>query len=95
MPRDRRSCMQTLVVIPTYNEREAITDLTAAIAALHAEVVVLVVDDNSPDGTGSLIQALGQQNPRVRLLSRPSKQDWAVHISRGSALHCDTALRGS
>jgi dolichol-phosphate mannosyltransferase len=74
MPADRLSCMHTLVVIPTYNERETIAELTAAITAMHEEFVVLVVDDNSPDGTGSLIQALGQQNPRIRLLSRPSKQ---------------------
>jgi dolichol-phosphate mannosyltransferase len=71
---DRLSCMHTLIVIPTYNERETIADLTAAITALHEEFVVLVVDDSSPDGTGTLLQELEQQNPRVCLLSRPSKQ---------------------
>jgi len=66
--------MPTLIVIPTYNERETIVDLAAAITAMNEEFIVLVVDDNSPDGTGTLIHALGQQNPRVRLLSRASKQ---------------------
>ena len=66
--------MQTLIIIPTYNERQAIADLVLAIIALSLDFVVLVVDDSSPDGTGSLIQALGEQNPRIRLLSRPSKQ---------------------
>jgi dolichol-phosphate mannosyltransferase len=66
--------MQTLIVIPTYNERENIAELTTTITALNAEFVVLVVDDNSPDGTGSLIRALGKRNPRIRILSRPSKQ---------------------
>jgi dolichol-phosphate mannosyltransferase len=65
--------MPTLIVIPTYNERETIAGLAAAITELNEEFVVLVVDDNSPDGTGHLIQGLGQRNPRVHLLSRPSK----------------------
>jgi dolichol-phosphate mannosyltransferase len=74
MPPDRLSCLPTLIVIPTYNERETIADLAAAITALNEAFIVLVVDDSSPDGTGSLIQSLEQQNSRVRLLSRPSKQ---------------------
>ena len=73
MSPDRLSCLPTLIVIPTYNERETIADLAAAITALNEEFIVLVVDDSSPDGTGSLIQSLEQQNSRVRLLSRPSK----------------------
>jgi dolichol-phosphate mannosyltransferase len=74
MAADRLSRMRTLVVIPTFNEHETIAGLAAAITEMNEEFVVLVIDDNSPDGTGSLIQALGQQNPRIRLLSRPSKQ---------------------
>jgi dolichol-phosphate mannosyltransferase len=73
MPANRLSCKPTLVVIPTYNELETIADLIAAITATNEECVVLVVDDNSPDGTGDLIQTLALQNPRIRLLSRPSK----------------------
>jgi dolichol-phosphate mannosyltransferase len=64
----------TLIVIPTYNERETITDLVAAITAMHEEFVELVVDDNPPDGAGSPIHALEQQNPRIRIPSRASKQ---------------------
>src|SRR4029453_3216066 len=66
--------MKTLNIIPTYNERENIEALAEQITIVNAEFHVLVVDDNSPDGTGSIVQSLGEKNRHVRLLSRPSKQ---------------------
>jgi len=44
----------TLVIVPTYNERENIVPLAARLMALPTPVDLLVVDDNSPDGTGQL-----------------------------------------
>ncbi len=66
--------MNTIVIIPTYNERENVAALTEQITALNASFHVLVIDDSSPDGTGRIVQALGRKNPRIHLLSRPSKQ---------------------
>jgi dolichol-phosphate mannosyltransferase len=68
------ACMQALVVLPTYNERENIRDLAEKITALNIAFYVLVIDDNSPDGTGGIVQELARENPKVSLISRPSKQ---------------------
>ena len=71
--------MKALVIIPTYNERENIAAITKAVLTATAnsadvETHVLVVDDNSPDGTGAIVQDLMLNEPRLRLLSRPGKQ---------------------
>jgi dolichol-phosphate mannosyltransferase len=66
--------MNTLIIIPTYNERENIEALTRQIILVNAEFHILVVDDNSPDGTGSIVQSLSEKDRRIHLLSRPSKQ---------------------
>jgi dolichol-phosphate mannosyltransferase len=66
--------MKTLIIIPTYNERENIEALAQQVTMVNQELHVLVVDDNSPDGTGSIVQSLGEKNCRIHLLSRPSKQ---------------------
>jgi dolichol-phosphate mannosyltransferase len=66
--------MKTLIIIPTYNERENIAALTRQIILVNTEFHVLVVDDNSPDGTGTIVQSLCAQDSRIHLLSRPSKQ---------------------
>jgi dolichol-phosphate mannosyltransferase len=60
------------VVIPTYNEHDTITALLQQILA-YPQFRVLVVDDNSPDGTGELVSTLAQDEPRVGLLARPGK----------------------
>lgn len=60
------------VVIPTYNEYENIGALIASILQ-YQRFRVLVVDDNSPDGTGELVKTLAQHEPRLELVSRPGK----------------------
>lgn len=60
------------VVVPTYNEAENIGQLIPAILA-HPRLRVLVVDDGSPDGTGAIVGALADAEPRVGLLSRAGK----------------------
>ncbi len=65
---------RVLVTIPTYNEIE---NLPIAVQALRSEVPdvdILVVDDNSPDGTGSLADSLSAQDSHVHVLHRPGKQ---------------------
>jgi len=65
---------RTLVVVPTYNERENLGPLVRALLALSPPVDVLVVDDGSPDGTGQLARDLGRRTGRVHLLQRGAKR---------------------
>lgn len=65
---------RTLVVIPTYNERDSLRHLVKAVLSLPGGWRVLIVDDNSPDGTGQLADELASAEPRVSTLHRPEKQ---------------------
>jgi len=64
---------QTLVVVPTYNERENLSPLVQRILALPTAVDLLVVDDNSPDGTGQLADELAAKHAAVTVLHRKEK----------------------
>ncbi|MGZ3723792.1 MAG: polyprenol monophosphomannose synthase [Bdellovibrionales bacterium] len=66
--------MKTLIVIPTYNERENIAALIPAVFEATPDVEILVVDDNSPDGTGEVVRSLQSRFPHVHLLSRRGKE---------------------
>lgn len=63
-----------IVVIPTYNESENLPLLLPKVLAQDPRVEVLVVDDDSPDGTGKLADALAQDEPRIHVLHRAEKQ---------------------
>jgi len=63
-----------LVCIPTYNERDNLEAIVAAVLAADPRTEVLVVDDNSPDGTGELADALAARQPRVHVLHRRAKE---------------------
>ena len=65
--------MEKLIIIPTYNERDNIERLLERVLALPYGFEILVVDDGSPDGTGDLVEAWEQRDPRVHLLRRPGK----------------------
>jgi dolichol-phosphate mannosyltransferase len=62
-----------LVVVPTYNERVNLPLVVPAILQQDPRIDVLVVDDNSPDGTGQLADELAASTPRVHVLHRPNK----------------------
>jgi dolichol-phosphate mannosyltransferase len=62
-----------LVIVPTYNERENLTPLVERVMALPVRVDMLVVDDNSPDGTGKLADELAAKWPRLHVLHRAQK----------------------
>lgn len=62
-----------LVAIPTYNERENVPLLYAALKNLSTPVDILFIDDNSPDGTGTLINTLRDNDPIVTVIHRPKK----------------------
>lgn len=65
---------ETLVIIPTYDERENVRRIAAAIHQSSPETDVLFVDDNSPDGTGALLDEMTKTDGRVHVLHRPGKQ---------------------
>lgn len=65
--------MRALVILPTYNERENIERLLPAVLAVDPSLDVLVVDDNSPDGTGEAADAFAVGDSRVKVLHRASK----------------------
>ena len=65
---------RALVVVPTYNERTNIPLLVPAILIQDPRLDVLVVDDNSPDGTGQLADDLAKNDTRVHVLHRQAKQ---------------------
>ena len=62
-----------LIVVPTYNERENLPALADRLLSLAVPVDLLVVDDNSPDGTGQLADELAAKHPQIHVLHRPGK----------------------
>ena len=65
---------RALVIIPTYNERENLAQIVPQVLKQDERLEVLVVDDNSPDGTGALADRLGTEDRRVHCLHRESKE---------------------
>ena len=65
--------MKTLIIIPTYNECENIKRLLGILMQNPETLEVLVVDDNSPDGTADIVKELMQDQPRIQLLQRAGK----------------------
>jgi dolichol-phosphate mannosyltransferase len=75
--------LDVLVVIPTYNERESLPVLVEGLRQSVPAAHLLVVDDNSPDGTGDLAEKLNAQWGAVHLLRRPGKQGLGVAYRAG------------
>jgi dolichol-phosphate mannosyltransferase len=73
-PEERPLGTGAWVVLPTYNERENLEAISAAILDALPGSTLLVVDDSSPDGTGELADRLAAADPRVRVHHRPGKQ---------------------
>lgn len=71
--------MKGIVIIPTYNERENIERLVTEILELALDIRILVVDDNSPDGTGKVVDQMVREYDRVEVIHRKGKR------GRGSA----------
>lgn len=65
--------MKALVIIPTYNEKENIEKIVPAVLAADPSLSVLIVDDNSPDGTGQIADRMAAQNNRIFVLHREKK----------------------
>ncbi|MGD8150881.1 polyprenol monophosphomannose synthase [Ornithinimicrobium sp. Y1694] len=65
---------RVLVCVPTYNEIESLAMIVGRIRAAVPDADVLVLDDNSPDGTGALADRLAAEDPQVHVLHRPGKE---------------------
>jgi dolichol-phosphate mannosyltransferase len=95
----------TLVVIPTYQERDNIEDILRRVLSATAQTHVLVVDDGSPDGTGKAADVIADDNPRVHVLHRAAKAglgaayiagfDWAMSRSIGYQVLVEMDADGS
>ena len=90
---------RALVCLPTYDERENLAPMIDAILAAAPQVDVLVIDDNSPDGTGLLADQVAAREPRVKVLHRAGKEGlgraylagfaWALARDYGLILEMD------
>lgn len=65
--------MRTLIIIPTYNELDNLRPLLTEIFSYVPTTDILIIDDNSPDGTGQLADDIHDKNPQVSVLHRPGK----------------------
>ncbi len=77
--------MKTTVVIPTYNECDNIRNIIAAVLNALDGVHVLIVDDNSPDGTADMAREIKATDPRVFLIVRPGKMGLGTAYCEGFA----------
>ncbi|MEA5052148.1 MAG: polyprenol monophosphomannose synthase, partial [Propionicimonas sp.] len=76
---------QVLVIIPTYNEAENVGPITARLRAAVPQADILIVDDNSPDGTGDLADRLAADDRHIKVLHRPGKQGLGAAYLAGFA----------
>jgi dolichol-phosphate mannosyltransferase len=79
-------------VLPTYNEIDNVRPITEAILATMPEAQVLIVDDNSPDGTGAIADQLANERPNVAVLHREAKQGLGRAYVDG---FCNVSARGA
>ena len=88
---------RAIVVIPTYNEAENLPLLVPEVLAQDERLEILVVDDNSPDGTGKLADELSEGDPRVQVLHRSSKQGlgaaYRAGLARALELDADVVIQ--
>lgn len=68
------AALRVLVIVPTYDERDNLEPVVGRVLAAVPTAHILVVDDNSPDGTGELADALAAREERVHVLHRPGKE---------------------
>jgi len=65
--------MKTLVIIPTYNEKDNIKKLIHNLLELYPNVDILIVDDGSPDGTGEIVKSIQKVDKRIKIIEREGK----------------------
>ena len=65
--------MKAIAISPTYNEKKNIEELIQRVLASYNNIEILIVDDNSPDGTADLVKSLMKNNPNIHILERSAK----------------------
>jgi len=65
--------VEALVIVPTYNEKENISELIRSVLSIDEGLEMLIVDDNSPDGTGEIVDGIAVREPRVHVIHREGK----------------------
>ena len=65
--------MKPIAISPTYNEKKNINELIQRVLASYDGIEILIVDDNSPDGTSDAVKSLMQNNPKIHILERSGK----------------------
>jgi len=65
--------VKSLVIIPTYNEKDNIRTVIERLQALPIELDILIIDDNSPDGTADIVRELQADDPHIFMINRPAK----------------------
>lgn len=83
--------MKAAVIIPTYNEKENLPILVEGIMSLNAPPDIIVVDDNSPDGTGAVADSLAKQNDGISVIHREKKAGLGTAYQAGFAEAMKTA----
>lgn len=78
MPKDK-----TVIIIPTYNEKDNVALLTDDLLKQHIDFQILFIDDNSPDGTGEVLEALREANKNIAVLHRRKKTGLASAYREG------------
>lgn len=64
---------KTIVVIPTYNEKDNIENIISSVLSKDSAIEILVVDDNSPDGTSDIVERMKKSNDKIHILKREKK----------------------
>ncbi|MCK4716228.1 MAG: polyprenol monophosphomannose synthase [Candidatus Marinimicrobia bacterium] len=75
--------MESVVIVPTYNEIDNITTVINKLTALNLDLHILVIDDNSPDGTGDVVKELQKKNERIFIIERSGKLGLGTAYIRG------------
>ena len=93
---------KALIVIPTYNEINNISELIEKIMSTSSALDILFIDDNSPDGTGALLEEVSNEKKEINLLSRPGKMGlgtayiegfkWAIENNYDYVLQMDADM---
>jgi|SRR5690554_3942893 len=65
--------MKALVITPTYNEAENIRRLVDEVLSRDTSLELLIIDDNSPDGTAAIVEEIREKEPRLHIIKRPGK----------------------
>lgn len=71
-----------LVIIPTYNEKENIENIIRCVFSLKPAFDILIIEDNSPDGTAGIVKTLQKEFTNLHIIERKGKLDWEPPISQ-------------